>query len=124
MEELKIPSASYTPEVILNPGGTVRIKGRSIDENITEFYQPVYSWLEEYVKEPADVTFVDINLEYFNSASSKILIRLLQQISRVQFMHKKFIINWYYEDGDEDVLEKGEYFSSVLRMPFNFVKVT
>jgi hypothetical protein len=38
--------------------------------------------------------------------------------------HKKYIFNWYYEVGDEDILERGEYFSSILDVPFNFIKVS
>jgi hypothetical protein len=78
----------------------------------------------EYIKTPADVTCLDITLEYFNSASAKLLIQLFLKISFVQLKNKKFIINWYYEEGDEDILERGEYFSSVLNIPFNFIRVT
>jgi hypothetical protein len=31
------------------------------------------------------------------------------------------MINWYYEDGDEDILEQGEYISTTLEIPFNFI---
>jgi hypothetical protein len=64
-----------------------------------------------------------MNLEYFNSASAKVFIQLLQKITYVTLKHKKFIFNWYYEDGDEDILERGEYFASVLDVPINYVKV-
>jgi hypothetical protein len=123
MNEFKIQSTATTPEVIFNPGGAFKIKGRSIHENIMEFFKPLNKWLDDYIKAPADVTCVDICLEYFNSATAKMLIKILQKITEVQFRHKKFLINWYYEEGDEDVLEKGEYFSSVLKIPFNFIKV-
>jgi hypothetical protein len=36
---------------------------------------------------------------------------------------KKLMINWYYNDEDEDMLEKGRFFSSVLIVPFNFIKI-
>jgi len=41
----------------------------------------------------------------------------------VHLKHKKFIINWFYEEGDEDILERGEYFSSILNIPFNFIRL-
>jgi hypothetical protein len=124
MKELKIPSTKNSPEIVLTPDGAIKIRGRSIHENSIDFFKPVMEWLNEYVKEPADVTCIDINLEYFNSASAKIIVNLLQKISYVQLKNKKFIINWYYEEGDEDILERGEYFSSVLKIPFNFTRVT
>ncbi len=124
MDELRIASTKNSPEVIMTPGGIIKIKGRSIHENIIEFYKPVGEWVNEYIKSPAELTCIDINLEYFNSASAKILVHFCQLFSRVQLKHKKFIINWYYEEGDDDILERGEYFSSVLEIPFNFIKLT
>ena len=123
MNELKIPATKNSPEILLNPEGMIRIRGRSIHENIFGFFKPVEDWVNEYIKNPADVTCVDMSLEYFNSASAKLLIQLFQKISHVQLRNKKFIVNWYYEEGDEDIFERGEYFSSVLNIPFNFIRV-
>jgi hypothetical protein len=123
MEELRIPPTKNTPEIILNPEGIIHIRGRSIHENVTDFFGPIEDWVTEYIEGPAEVTCVDLNLEYFNSASAKVFIHLLQKITYVSLKHKKFIFNWYYEDGDEDILERGEYFSSVLDVPFNFIKL-
>jgi hypothetical protein len=124
MKELKIPATKNSPEISMSPDGVIRIKGRSIHENSIAFFKPLEEWVDEYVKEPADVTCIEVNLEYFNSASAKILINLLQKISYVRLKNKKFVINWYYEEGDEDILERGEYFSSVLNLPFNFTRIT
>lgn len=123
MEELRITATKNTPEVILKPGGVISIRGRSIHENVIDFFSPVEDWITSYIKDPADVTYVDMNLEYFNSASAKIFIHLLQNITYVSLKNKKFIFNWYYEEGDEDIFERGEYFSSVLDVPFNFIKI-
>jgi hypothetical protein len=123
MEELRIAPTKNTPEVILNTDGIIKIRGRSISENVTVFYAPVDNWITEYIQTPADVTCVDMNLEYFNSGSAKMLVNLLQKITYVSLKNKKFIFNWYFEDGDDDILEHGEYFASVLDVPFNFIKI-
>jgi hypothetical protein len=123
MEELRISPTKNTPEIILNPEGIIRIRGRSIHENVTDFFAPVEEWVTGYIVNPAEVTCVDMNLDYFNSASAKVFIHLLQKVTYVALKHKKFIFNWYYEDGDEDILERGEYFASVLDVPINFIRV-
>ncbi len=123
MEELRISPTKNTPEIILNPQGIIRIRGRSIHENVTDFFAPVEEWVTGYIVNPAEVTCVDMSLDYFNSASAKVFIHLLQKITYVALKHKKFIFNWYYEDGDEDILERGEYFASVLDVPVNFLKI-
>lgn len=124
MKEYRIEGTKTNPEIFLSPDGILKIEGRSIHENISGFFKPVEAWVKEYVEQPADVTCLDINLEYFNSASAKLLVRIIQTLSLVHLKHKKFIINWFYEEGDEDILEKGEYFSSVVKIPFNFIKTT
>lgn len=122
MDELKIPPGKNSPDVILRPDGMIKISGRSIHENIIKFYQPVYSWIESYVKSPADITCVDMNLEYLNSASAKALVTILDTITKVSMLNKKYIFNWYYEEGDDDILERGEYFASILGVDINFIK--
>jgi hypothetical protein len=123
MEELNIPPTRNTPEVILQPSGLIKIRGRSIHESAASFFVPVEEWISGYIKDPADLTTVDMSLEYFNSASAKIFISILQKITYVTLKNKKFIINWYYEEGDEDILERGEYFASILEVKINFVRV-
>jgi len=110
--------------VSLDPAGFIKIKGRSILENCAGFYDPIVEWLNRYVEEPAELTCVDIDLEYFNSATAKYIITILQRLSTVAFKDKKIRVNWYYEDGDEDILERGEYISSVLELEFNYIMVT
>lgn len=123
MKELHFSPTRTSPEIILNPDGIIKIKGRSIHENVAEFFSDVEKWITEYVESPAGVTYLDINLEYFNSASAKVFIHLLELITHVQTKNKKFIINWYYENGDDDILERGEYFSAILDVPFNYIKI-
>jgi hypothetical protein len=122
MNALKIESTRTTPEIVLNPDGMLWIKGRSIHENVAEFYEPVDNWVNEYIESPAELTHVDMNLEYFNSSSAKLFIQILQKITYVTLKDKKFSFNWYFEDGDDDILERGEYFSSILDVPFNFIR--
>ncbi len=124
MQELRLSPTKNTPEIILNPDGFIKLEGRAIHENIINFFMPVEEWINEYLKAPADVTCIDVSLEYFNSSSAKMLIHIFQKISMVQLKNKKFKVNWYYEEGDEDIFERGEYFSSVLNIPFNFIKIT
>jgi hypothetical protein len=123
MQSIRLDQTKNSPEVVLDTGGIIKIRGRSILENAAEFYEPVLEWIDEYVKCPAPLTCVDINLEYFNSATAKFLITLIQSVSAVTFRDAKIKVNWYYEDGDEDILERGEYIESVLEIDFTFIKL-
>lgn len=122
MQVLRIQPTKNSPEIVLNPDGFFKIRGRSIHENAAEFFEPVEEWVSEYIKDPAETTCVDIVLEYFNSASARMLITLFQKITYVTLKNRKYVFNWYYEEGDEDILERGEYFASILDIPINFIK--
>jgi len=124
MDQFLIKPTRNTPEIVLKPDGNMRLKGRSIHENVADFYKGSLEWIGEYIKDPAETTCVDIQLEYFNSASAKYIIQLLQKLQMVTLKNRKYFINWFYEEGDEDILERGEYFSTVLDIPFNFIEIS
>ena len=114
-----------TPEVILEPKGIIKLKGRLIPENAENFFNPIEVWINEYFKNPANITTVEICLEYINSAGTTYLLDIIHKITHIHLRKntKKFIIYWYYNDEDEDMLEKGRFFSSDLNVPFNYIKI-
>jgi len=119
-----IAPTKSAPEVILDPIGIIKITGRSMNGNLTEFSEQLEDWIDEYICNPAELTRLDIYLDYFDEINLVIYISLLKKIESIKLKNKKYIINWYYEEGDEDILEKGENISSVLDMPFNFIMIS
>ena len=79
------------------------------------------NWIDEYLSNPAEITYVFIAFEYLNSFSTTILVSILKKISQVILQLKKLVIKWYYEEGDEDILERGEYISSNYNIPIEFI---
>lgn len=123
MEGKKIEPTRMTPEVYLGHEGIIKFRGRSISEDSKGFFDEVNSWIDKYLKSPADTTTVEFGLEYFNSASAKQIIIILKKLTLLTQRQKKLTVKWFYEEGDEDILEKGEYFSAVLNHRFNFIKI-
>jgi hypothetical protein len=125
LEKLQILPTKCTPAISLNPDGIIKIRGRYINgnKNVSELFKQTEEWIDEYIRDPADLTCVDIFLEYFNGINLNTYISILKKIESVNLKNKKYIINWYYEEGDEDILETGEYISLILHTPFNFIKV-
>lgn len=117
----KIESTKNTPEITLNPEGFISIKGRSMNVNMTEFFKQIEEWIDLYISEPAEETSFDIYLEYLETTNLNFYITLLKKVELIKLKNKKYIINWYYEEGDEDIIEKGEDISSILNVPFNFI---
>ncbi|HAP01859.1 MAG TPA: nuclear pore complex subunit [Bacteroidetes bacterium] len=124
MDNLIIESTVKTPEVKLNSNGFLEISGKSIPENSIAFYQPLYAWLDNYATNPAAKTELKISLEYFNTSSSKCLLDVLRKLDVLNKSGKSSVsVTWYYEDGDDDMLEAGDDYKSLVPLPFSFMKV-
>jgi hypothetical protein len=119
-----IPLTKNTPEVILDPEGTIKLTGRLIPENAEDFFKPIEEWINEYFKNPADVITVEICIEYINSVGSRFLFNIIHKITHdyLKKNKRKFEINWYFKDDDDDMLEKVSFFSD-LDIPINLIKI-
>ena len=120
-----ISPTRYTPKVILDRNGSISLEGRLIPEDAIEFFDPICEWINVYFKNPAEITNVDINLDYVNSAGSKYLLDMIRKITdfHLDKNSEKFRINWYYMEEDEDALDQGELYSSILGVPFNYIMI-
>ena len=121
MEDIRIEGTPKTPTVHFNAAaGSLDIKGRSIPENSIEFYKPLMDWIEEYAKSAQPKTTVNIQLEYFNTSSSKCILDLFKKLEAV---NNEIVINWYYEEDDEDMLEAGEDYDAIINIPFRMIEI-
>jgi len=124
MEPLLIEGTPKTPSIRFESDqGLIEIKGRSIPENSIEFYKPLVDWLEKYSETPGALTKVNIQLEYFNTSSSKCILDVFKKLEAIHKAKHEVIINWYYEEDDEDMLEAGEDYESIIRVPFKMIEI-
>jgi len=120
-DSLHILNTHNTPEVILSPDGTIKIKGRALAVNNSEVPKRIKNWIDAYRSNPAETTDITIALEYLNSFSATVLVSILRKISESVRLPKKLAVHWYYEKDDEDMLEMGKYISEVCDIPTEFV---
>ena len=119
---LSIPGTHTTPAINSDSNqGLVEIKGRSNPENSIEFFKPLMEWAEEYVKNPGEKTIINIELEHFNSSSSKCILGLFKIFDPVHRANKPILVNWFYEDDDEEMLEAGETYEALTGLPFKMI---
>jgi hypothetical protein len=124
MEKIFVEPTKVTPLISFDPdAGVLEMKGRSSPENSIQFYQRVIDSLEEYAKSGAGDFTANFAFEYFNTSSSKCLFDVFKRLSRIEDSGKGLIINWYYEEGDEDMMEAGEDYCDLLDLNFNFLEI-
>ncbi|MBO7143090.1 MAG: DUF1987 domain-containing protein [Bacteroidales bacterium] len=125
MDSINIEGTPKTPTISFDANtGVIEIKGRSIPENSIEFYKPLVDWLDKFADVAQGVVNVNIQLEYFNTSSSKCILDVFKKLENLQNKNRaEVVINWYYEEDDEDMLEAGEDYQSILKIPFNMVEM-
>ena len=124
MENIQLEGTPKTPTVEFNSeDGTLLIKGRSIPENSIEFYKPMIDWIDAYAASPSANTLVNIQLEYFNTSSSKCILDVFKKLEVISSAGHDIMINWHYEEDDEDMLEAGEDYEAIINIPFKMIEL-
>jgi len=118
MENKTITESELGPEIILDVNGTISISGRSMMEDPSEFYAEVHSWIKEYLNTGNKSLSVSFELIYFNSSSSKQILRLLMIIDDAEIEAK---VTWNYPGDNEFLMERGEEFAIMLDLPFEYL---
>jgi hypothetical protein len=111
-----------TPWIILEPG-KIFIMGRSIVENPGDLYRPVLDWVSGYTKNYLEKTIIEFGFEFINTSSTKWIYALLKELSKIKELEKNVKITWYYEQGDDDLLELGFILRSLIECPFAVVEL-
>ena len=121
MKDLSLEGSAKTPTIDFKSEGELLIKGRSIPENSMEFYNPLIDWISEYSDNPKGQTLVNIQLEYFNTSSSKCILDVFKKLESIS--ESEVSIKWFYEEDDEDMLEAGEDYEAIIDLKFEMIEV-
>ena len=124
MNKLHVEQTLQSPKIDFDPEtGILEIKGKSIPDRTVDFYTPIMNWIEEYVNNPAPTTTCNFRLEYYNSRTKKYLIEMMKAVNKLTEQGNELVVNWYYEEGDEDVQETGQMFKDLLAMDMNIIEI-
>jgi hypothetical protein len=78
---------------------------------------------KQYMKDRTHQPRICINLEYFNTSTSRYLFGIFKILETYHIKGNPIVIHWYYEKDDFEMLESGEDYASILKIPFNMVPV-
>lgn len=134
MKTLRIKPAESSPEVILDHEKSIFIfRGDSRPDDAREFYTGILKWLDEYHpylfwlqdkfpdRKPEKIS-VDFMFNYFNSTSARFIMDIIMKFIEIQkeCSSVKLEIIWYYQKGDDDILDAGKEFEKLANTPFIF----
>lgn len=117
---IEINETEDTPRVYLNAAeGNFSIIGKSLPEDPAEFFDPIHNWFDNYLKQPNSSTTITLELDYFNSASSKQIVELLMKLENPSDGHETKVL-WRFHEDDELMELRGEELKNVLDVTFEF----
>jgi hypothetical protein len=120
MEVINVEATDETPKVVLDAdNGVFEFSGKSLPEDVTVFYDPIIEWIEKYAESPNKPTKVVFKMDYFNTASSKLILDILMAFEEIHEEHECVNVDWYFREDDEDMEEAGDEFSDIVEIPFD-----
>ncbi|MBN2666797.1 MAG: SiaC family regulatory phosphoprotein [Bacteroidales bacterium] len=109
MKELKnlfVEQTDKTPLIDFNYlNGEMILSGKSIPINAPRIFEPLLEWINEYVKNPRQNTNLRLNLEYFNTASSIWLAKIVKSLSGISKPECVLFLHIYFPIEDFDDID-------------------
>jgi len=124
MEQYILEATKYSPYINLDPEqGTLLIKGDSYPENALQLFLPLLTRIDAYFEQSPKKLDIDLQIDYLNTSSSKMLIDLISKLS--SFFDKGNVISaiWRYPEDDEDYREQCMMFLEEARFPYQLVEL-
>lgn len=119
MENIIIEASGHLPYIEFNSNGLLKLEGRAMPEDVNRLFDPLIEYVSLLEVKKA---ILDINLDYFNTATSKKLLELMKGLE-LNNRIEELLVNWHYETGDEDSVEMAEIYEDCLeRTAFNYVE--
>jgi len=122
MTPLEFQPTEDTPGVILDKiSNEFKFYGKSLPEDVEEFYRPILMWLKSYSEAPLIETKVIFEMEYVNTASSKRLFDVLTLLKEIENTEKGSVkIIWRFFEDDEDLEEAGNDYKDLIGLDIEF----
>jgi hypothetical protein len=106
LKSLFIEPTAKTPQVDLNNlTGDLIFSGRSIPENATKLYENILNWITEYIKKPKSTTNLRLNLEYFNTASSIWIAKIVKALCTISEPEYTLLVHLYFNVDEFDSMD-------------------
>ena len=119
---LEIKAREDAPYVFMDAEeGFIEIKGKSYPPDVTKFYEPVLNWLDKYLEQGRKELNLNLIMDYFNTASSKLILDILYKLEEIDQLGRKVTVNWYYPEDDEEILDLGEEYEGLVDLEFRHI---
>lgn len=119
-----IEKTRKTPYVCFDSdNGRLEIIGSLLPTNSIGFFDSIFSLSDEYIQNPKEKTVIKVQLEYFNTSSSKLLLQLFIKFEDLVTKGKEVYLEWHYEEEDIDMHDAGKTYEASIKLPTILVPI-
>jgi hypothetical protein len=116
------PATKKTPLIEMDyDNGYFLFSGRSIPKYASGFYYPILEKIDRYIQEPNESNVVVFFMEYLDSASSRLILSVIQHFKKLVQRGLSVRIEWHYLEDDDDIFDTGKTYSELSGLDFKFV---
>jgi hypothetical protein len=106
LKNLLVESTEKTPQIDFNHfTGDLILSGRSIPENAANLYEGALNWATLYAENPRRTTNLRLNLEYYNTASTIWLAKIVKALCNTKESESTLIIHLYFNIEEFDSMD-------------------
>lgn len=121
---IDIEAGKSTPRILLDSANNkYLIEGQSYPENSNTFYEPVISWIKEYLTQEIEKFTLELKLLYINTSSTKAMFYLFDLLEDAFNNGRDIHIKWFYDKENEMAKETGEELLDDLNVPYSIIEV-
>ena len=120
MDKLILKPTKTLPFICLDPvAKKYEISGQSFPEDPNEAFDPIFEWMENNLDKLDHKMELELQADYFNSASNRLLLKLFRILEKHAGAGKQIEIHWSFEE--EEIENDGIIFSRLVNLPFRFI---
>ncbi len=119
-----VEATKYTPYIELDiEKGYLKLDGDTYPENSYDTFKPLLDKIDEYFLDANKSLAVEINIEFLNTSSSKMMRELVSKLDEYFESGNKISLKWFYPDGDIDLQESWEMLLEDVQFPYEIVAI-
>ena len=121
LKRYELDRGSDTLGVVCDPQtGDIVLEGSSYPEDAFSFFEPIQTWVGQYLSINPKRLRLECTIDYLNSSSSKCLFDLLDSIEKNAPAECSVEVVWLFDPEDEDSKLVGEEFAEDVDLDFTF----
>lgn len=124
MKNYIVEATKYTPYIELDiEKSFLKLEGDTYPENSYDTFKPLLDRIDEYFLDPARSLTVEINIEFLNTSSSKMMREIVSKLDDYHEKEHSITLKWFYPDGDIDLQESWEMLLEDVQFPYEIVAI-